>query len=379
MAKNCRIGTVRFWFCPNWSSVYPFLGAGPGGWARLIEMGNTTSATAGWWALSVDPTGANLIFESQINGAGNRTTYFTRPIEWQAGRWQHIAITYTGTASKLYINGVLFASGAGIQGYPTAAVRAADGLNIGSNRSGNEQARGRFDELETFNYALTPEAIAADYQAVSTVDSDQEGLTDIRENEQGSNPLLPDTDGDGLTDAQEVDVYFSSPLEIDTDYDGRSDWQEAMVDLTVPNNPSSVVKTMLASFSFNGVSLKGSQGQAPKAVQNIQLVNNWGGTALKVAGPAPANLKYSELEFDGSANINCREGTIQFWFKPNWSSGTGPGHVARLIEVGDPNNPAGGWWALSVNAAGNRVRFEGLTNGLAQPRVFFDEDAEAAW
>jgi hypothetical protein len=74
-------------------------------------------------------------------------------------------------------------------------------------------------------------------------------------------------------------------------------------------------------------------------------VPSWNGTALQVAGPNPARLNYSDVEAGGSANLNCREGTIQFWFKPTWSSGTGPGHVARLIEIGDPTNPEDGWWA----------------------------------
>ena len=31
--------------------------------------------------------------------------------------------------------------------------------------------------------------------------------------------------------------------------------------------------------------------------------------------------------------------------------------MARLIEMGDPNNPSDGWWALSIDAAGNNITF----------------------
>src|SRR5439155_26682451 len=53
--------------------------------------------------------------------------------------------------------------------------------------------------------------------------------------------------------------------------------------------------------------------------------------------------------------------------KPDWSSGTGPGHVARLIEAGDPDTPGDGWWALSLDAQGNRIRFETTPYGCCNP------------
>ncbi len=44
-------------------------------------------------------------------------------------------------------------NGAGVSKYPNATVRANTGLNVGSDRYGTQtQARGQFDELQTFNY-----------------------------------------------------------------------------------------------------------------------------------------------------------------------------------------------------------------------------------
>jgi hypothetical protein len=40
--------------------------------------------------------------------------------------------------------------GLGVSYYPAAAERA-NGFRIGSDKDGNQQARGQFDELETFN------------------------------------------------------------------------------------------------------------------------------------------------------------------------------------------------------------------------------------
>ncbi|MDB4491676.1 hypothetical protein N9260_01500 [bacterium] len=57
-------------------------------------------------------------------------------------------------------------------------------------------------------------------------DTDEDGLTDAREDEIGSDPGLSDTDGDGLGDGQEVNDLQKSPLEVDTDGDGFEDGEE---------------------------------------------------------------------------------------------------------------------------------------------------------
>ena len=54
----------------------------------------------------------------------------------------------------------------GVSCYPSAAVRAAKGFNIGSNSAGSEQTKGVFEEFETFNYPLDASQIQADYLAM---------------------------------------------------------------------------------------------------------------------------------------------------------------------------------------------------------------------
>jgi len=46
-----------------------------------------------------------------------------------------------------------------------------------------------------------------------------------------------DTDGDGLTDYQEVHIYRTDPTKVDTDNDGLSDRDEVLTWHTDPNNP----------------------------------------------------------------------------------------------------------------------------------------------
>lgn len=57
-------------------------------------------------------------------------------------------------------------------------------------------------------------------------DQDRDGLPDDRELSLGLSTTLADTDGDGLTDADEVDRWHTDPLSADTDGDGYSDLTE---------------------------------------------------------------------------------------------------------------------------------------------------------
>jgi hypothetical protein len=72
----------------------------------------------------------------------------------------------------------------------------------------------------------------------SPMDSDSDGLTDCDEVDvYGTDPFDPDTDGDGLSDGDEVLVYGTNPLEGDTDFDGLDDGYELFVVGTSPIDP----------------------------------------------------------------------------------------------------------------------------------------------
>jgi len=58
------------------------------------------------------------------------------------------------------------------------------------------------------------------------LDTDADGLDDVRERDLGTNPLNWDSDGDGLDDAAEVTIWKTDPLDSDTDDDGFSDGTE---------------------------------------------------------------------------------------------------------------------------------------------------------
>jgi hypothetical protein len=71
------------------------------------------------------------------------------------------------------------------------------------------------------------------------VDSDNDGLDDVREKEIGTDSKKFDTDLDGLSDGDEVIVYKTNPLLADTDGDGLSDGDEILIWHTDPLNSDS--------------------------------------------------------------------------------------------------------------------------------------------
>ena len=97
------------------------------------------------------------------------------------------------------------------------------------------------DETATPTVEPTPETVPAT-EATSTnvttkttndsilfgeqIDSDKDGLDDVREKQNGTNPNNPDTGGDGLSDGDEVLIWKTNPLNPDTDGDTHSDGKE---------------------------------------------------------------------------------------------------------------------------------------------------------
>jgi hypothetical protein len=65
-----------------------------------------------------------------------------------------------------------------------------------------------------------------DNMADGQMDFDGDGLVNTDEFTNFANPTNPDTDADGLTDGNEVNVRLTNPTNADTDYDGLSDGRE---------------------------------------------------------------------------------------------------------------------------------------------------------
>ena len=84
-------------------------------------------------------------------------------------------------------------------------------------------------------------------------DSDDDGLTDIEEKQIGTNPKLYDSDGDTLSDYQEVNVMYTNPLNPNTDGDRYNDNLDSEPSLR--NTANIIVGVTSKEFNIQWVSL----------------------------------------------------------------------------------------------------------------------------
>lgn len=82
---------------------------------------------------------------------------------------------------------------------------------------------------------------SVDIGAYEAVNSDGDQLSNGEEAYYGTNPLLTDTDGDGLADDEEVYAYFTNPLLADSDYDDFPDGFEVTFGYSPTNNQHQVL------------------------------------------------------------------------------------------------------------------------------------------
>lgn len=76
-----------------------------------------------------------------------------------------------------------------------------------------------------------------DYAGDAALDSDGDTLTNLEEYQAKTNASLVDTDGDGISDGDEVKTYFTNPIKTDSDADGLTDYVELFDHQTDPLNP----------------------------------------------------------------------------------------------------------------------------------------------
>lgn len=100
------------------------------------------------------------------------------------------------------------------------------------------------------------------------VDSDKDGLDDVREKELGTNVFNADTDADGLSDGDEVIIWKTNPLNPDTDGDTYKDGDEVRNGYN-PLGPGKLFNIPTgASTSTAGTATKATSVKATTTVQN---------------------------------------------------------------------------------------------------------------
>lgn len=99
---------------------------------------------------------------------------------------------------------------------------------------------GLSDYQEQIIFSYDPLKKDTDSNGISDGDEDfdKDGLSNIWELENNTNPALPDTDNDFLSDYEEINTYNTNPAAVDTDGDGASDGDEIRLgtDPLTPDN-----------------------------------------------------------------------------------------------------------------------------------------------
>ena len=127
-----------------------YINAQANDWARIIGKGSNSSRTYGLW---LHPNGQLLL---QFYGPNGNSPDLITNQALSTGRWYHIAATRSGSAMKMYIDGVLAAS-ATYAGTPASNTMPLQ-LGFGTNHT---YFKGKLDEVRVWNIARSQAEISA--------------------------------------------------------------------------------------------------------------------------------------------------------------------------------------------------------------------------
>ena len=199
-------------------------------------------------------------------------------------------------------------------------------------------------------------------------DTDNDGLSNLREFQLGTNPQLEDTDNDGLLDGAEVDQHGTDPLLRDTDGGGSSDGEELLIDGTDPLDPADDVARQALPFNLFDASNFRWDIQRDGAISDGSNDAYDGGQRLSVAGQGFGSFNNAvgedagrELAI-GPSTINGLQ-VVRKIYVPTDDS------FARFLEV--ITNPGDAAQSISVTINGNL----GSDNGTVLVGTSVDDGA----
>lgn len=253
-------------------------------------------------------TGSTAIF----GGGSNKTSLTAEYAVGPLGRFYYPATGSSGSLTNLLDAGsVTNAASLGFYHHTTLAAGPREGTN-------------RLDI--GFHYPL---ATAAETLA----DTDQDGRSDWAE----------DLDRDGTVETGETD-----PNNADSDQDGALDGEELAAG-TDPNSTASWLPKRLAVWSWDGTNWLHGRNDlgpiAPLASTTGMLTNGVATNGVHFDGTY-GTLRYPVIDPSGRLNVRLDQGSLRFWFKPDWLWGNPTNWTLgspRFFEVGSYNND--GWWA----------------------------------
>ena len=206
---------------------------------------------------------------------------------------------------------------------------------------------------------------------VAMEDPDRDGLTNLQEFQQGTDPTNPDTDGDELNDGDEVNRYHTNPLLADTDGDKIPDGVEVQTGTNPLDANSYDLKkaTAVSTVSPPSFALTTSIGNPVLSVQlnwKVQLID--GKTTLDLTADTRTHYASSDLNVcsfcqqpglifggaSGSCTITINQNTLSVPVPGTVSSFT-PTEASSLVVPG----------AVAVDIGGAFAYVATGTNGLS--------------
>ncbi|MEA2012655.1 MAG: choice-of-anchor Q domain-containing protein [Verrucomicrobiota bacterium] len=179
-------------------------------------------------------------------------------------------------------------------------------------------------------------------------DNDADGLTNAEETTEGTNPDHPDSDADGLSDYDEINIYGTNPLLADTDNDFVADGDEPAIGMD-PEVYDGICVLDMYDESFENTD-RYPEGDWSQSIWGQQTTSYSGNIKLKTVGTeAFDGTRIVELqgEIPESYNISLipRNGLEDYWIY--WAFKF---PRAKLpTNVNEAVNVAGGYMAINEN------------------------------
>ncbi len=181
-------------------------------------------------------------------------------------------------------------------------------------------------------------------------DFDSDGLSDLQEQQFGTDPTLEDTDGDGLEDFEEFDEHNTDPLVADSDGDGLSDGDEVNVHLTDPLDTDSDAdgyddgrEVALGTDPNDGTYTPETDRIANSEAEfsGEQGLNNWSygyRNYTTDGGGEDYNPSSGFIPFAGGSAGGAWDGTTQQWTGTAWDLSTSGAPWTLLQATGTHPN-----------------------------------------
>jgi hypothetical protein len=235
------------------------------------------------------------------------TGYLYVPVE---GNYKFALTSDDG--SRLYIDGIQIIDNDGLHG----AVRLENTINLSAGfhkirceyfeKRGSQvcvlQWQGPSRPMEVIPAAFYFLSLDEHQAEIESIDTDQDGLVDSLEAQEGTDPLNPDSDGDRLLDGEEYHAmydYKTNPLSVDTDGDTVSDYDEIFIFLSNPLVPD-FDGTMLDTITIIPKDTSARLGQWQEEGNEILAMTRRGAVEYKFTVTAPSFYKLDSLIAQGA-------------------------------------------------------------------------------